>query len=206
MKKKNFNFKKEYLECFDFIKKIKEHIYSAILIFAIFGVIAFFFHDLINSGIKSAFGINLTDKILNYIEIILMETEGMSQAQLTGYIFLNNVQSAFMGVVLGIFLGIFSIFAAVFNGYLLGFVGIISVKAESIFVLWRILPHGIFELPAIFISLGLGLKLGSFPFSNEKNKSLKKWFINSLRIFLLIVIPLLIVAAVIEGGLIALGI
>ena len=34
--------------------------------------------------------------------------------------------------------------------------------------LFRLLPHGIFELPAIFISLGLGLRFGMFIFQKEK--------------------------------------
>ena len=69
-------------------------------------------------------------------------------------------------------------------------------------VLWRIFPHGIFELPAVFISLGLGLKLGTFIFQRNKLKAFAEFFWNSLRVFLFIVLPLLIIAAIIEGSLI----
>jgi len=68
--------------------------------------------------------------------------------------------------------------------------------------LWRILPHGIFELPAVFIALGMGLKFGGFIFQKEKIKSLREYFWNSLRVFLFVVLPLLIIAGIIEGTLI----
>jgi uncharacterized membrane protein SpoIIM required for sporulation len=56
-------------------------------------------------------------------------------------------------------------------------------------------------LPAIFISLGLGLKTGMFIFQKDKIKILKKYLYNSIKVFLLIVIPLLIIAGFIEGTL-----
>ena len=91
------------------------------------------------------------------------------------------------------------------NGYVLGFVAYLVVNSDGILVLWRLFPHGIFELPAIFISLGLGLKVGTFIFQKKKFESLKKYSLNSLRVFLFIVLPLLIIASIIEGSLIYLS-
>ena len=104
-------------------------------------------------------------------------------------------------MIFGVLLGIFPIIAAIANGYLLGFVASISVGNVGFLVLWRLLPHGIFELPAIFISLGLGLKFGTFIFQKRKLESFKEFFWSSLRVFLLIVIPLLVIAGIIEGSL-----
>jgi stage II sporulation protein M len=126
----------------------------------------------------------------------------MSQPELTSFIFRNNLQSSFFGMIFGVVFGIFPIITIIANGYLLGYVASVAVNAEGILSLWRILPHGIFELPAIFISLGLGLKLGTFIFQKEKIKSLKKNLIKSVKTFILIIIPLLIVAAIIESALI----
>jgi len=64
------------------------------------------------------------------------------------------------------------------------------------------LPHGIFELPAIIISFALGIKLGSFVFAKEPWAELRRFVINCIRIFFFIVIPLLVIAAIIEGILI----
>ena len=144
----------------------------------------------------------LTKIILDFIEKLLEQTKGMSGLELIKFIFLNNLQASFFGLIFGTVLGIFPVLATIANGYVLGFVGAMSVEAENIFILWRLLPHGIFELPAIFISLGLGLKLGSFIFRKEKGKFFRRCFWNSLRVFFFVVVPLLIVAALIEGCLI----
>ena len=105
-------------------------------------------------------------------------------------------------MIFGFLLGIFPVIAAIANGYLLGFVALISVNNGGWFILFKLLPHGIFELPAIFISLGLGLKLGTCIFRKEILKNFNEYFINSLRVFLFIVIPLLLIAGIIEGSLI----
>jgi len=57
-------------------------------------------------------------------------------------------------------------------------------------------------LPAIFLSFGLGIKLGTFILQKKKIESFKDYFLNSLRVFFFVILPLLIVAAIIEGVLI----
>ena len=95
------------------------------------------------------------------------------------------------------------IFAA-FNGYVLGFVADKAVEARGVGVLWKLLPHGIFELPAIFISLGMGFRFGIFVLKNSKLESFKLHVYDLIRVFVFIVIPLLILAAIIEGSFISL--
>lgn len=193
MAQQNFNLKKECKESLNYIKESKNFIYTIIGIFVGFFLIGFF--------IPAPEAIE--NQILDFIKQLLEKTSDMSQGELIRFIFLNNLQSSFIGMVFGVVLGIFSIFATISNGYLLGFVAAISVKSEGILVLWRLLPHGIFEIPAIFISLGLGLKLGMFVFEKNKIDSLKKYFKSSLKVFLFIILPLLIIAGIIEGLLIS---
>ncbi len=204
VRKKSFSLRQEYYEAFNYIRNSKNFIYSAIIIFFIFVTLGFFFQDIVNSLFSRLFGVNLNDQILNFIQELLRETQGMSQSQLVEFIFINNLKGSFLGLIFGIFLGIMPLFSSITNGYLLGFVAFASVKVKGFFSLWKILPHGIFELPAIFLSLGLGFRLGFFFFNNEK----KPFFynlLNCLRVFLLVIIPLLIAAAFIEGSLIVLG-
>jgi stage II sporulation protein M len=99
--------------------------------------------------------------------------------------------------------GIYSFFNILSNGIVLGYVFSKLVDASKLTEFWRILPYGIFELPAIFISLALGIKLGMFIFSKEKIAELKIRFKESLIVFVFCVIPLLITAAIIEGVLIS---
>ncbi|MBI3333900.1 stage II sporulation protein M [Candidatus Pacearchaeota archaeon] len=135
---------------------------------------------------------------------LIDKTTDLSTVELIVFIFLNNLQSAFFGMLLGILVGIPPVFNAALNGAVLGYV-LRKVHAVTGFAdFWRLLPHGIFELPAIFIALGLGVRLGSFPFGSNLRERLKYLFIGSLKAFICIVLPLLLIAAIIEGLLIGL--
>ncbi len=203
-KKENYSIKKAYYESFLFIKDSKNFIYSTILLFFIFFAIGFFFEDLVVSLFKNLFNVDIRLLITNMLQQLIEQTRGLSYFGLMKFIFFNNVLSSFYGVIFGIFFGVFPIIGAIFNGYVLGFVGLMSVKAEGLLILWKIFPHGIFELPAIFISLGLGIRLGMHIFIKEK-VSFKALLINSIKVFLTIVVPLLVIAAFIEASLIFLG-
>ena len=148
-KRKGF-FRENYRESLDYIKDSRNFIYSIMAIFLSFSFIGFF---------VPAPSV-LETKILEFIAELLRETGGLSQLELIKFIFFNNIQSSFIGMLFGIILGIFPVIAALANGYLLGFVAEKTAETGGIYILWRIFPHGIFELPALFISLGLGLKLG----------------------------------------------
>jgi len=138
-----------------------------------------------------------------YVREVLAQTEGMSSLRLIEFIFINNIQSSFMGVVYGFFLGIFPVLASLANGYIIGYVCSSTVSSSGIGSLLSLLPHGIFELPAIFISFGIGIKFGTFIFYKEKMNHFNEFLINSLRVFVFVVLPLLIIAAIIEGSLIS---
>ena len=199
MKKQNKNspkkesfLRKNYGESFNYIKESKNFIYSVMLIFLFFFLIGFF----VSAPSE------LEKIILNFIEDLIQKTEGLSQWELIKFIFFNNLQSSFVGMFFGIILGIFPIVTTLANGYLLGFVAERTVGKEGIFILWRLFPHGIFELPALFISLGLGLKLGTFIFRKNRLKTLGTYFLKSIKVFFFVVIPLLVIAAIIEATLI----
>ncbi len=192
-KKEQFNLKKEYKKSWNYVKESKKFIFAVIGIFFVFVLIGFFIP-------VPEF---IYNKIMEFIQELLKQTQSMSQLELIKFITLNNLESTFKGIFFGILLGIPPIISAIANGYLLGFVSLMSVNQDGFLVLWRILPHGIFELPAVFISLGLGLKLGTFIFQKNKKKAFMNYLINSLKVFLLIVVPLLIIAGIIEGTLMA---
>jgi len=191
-KKKTFNLKEQYLLSWKYVKESKNFIYFIFGVFSLFALIGFFV----------PISKDLSNLFLEFIRELMKKTSLMSQGELVRFIFLNNLNSSFFGMVLGFFLGIFPVIVAVLNGYVLGFVALQSVHVDGISVLWKLLPHGVFELPAVFISLGLGLKLGTFIFKKRKLEVFRNYFLNSLWAFLFIILPLLIIAAIIEGGLI----
>ncbi|MCL5730082.1 MAG: stage II sporulation protein M [Candidatus Pacearchaeota archaeon] len=192
-RKKEFSVKEQYLKSWKYIKESRGFIFAAIALFFVFALAGFFLPS----------PNYISQEIEGYISQLISQTSGMSGPQLVSFILLNNIKSSFFGLALGIFLGIFPAILAIFNGYLLGFVAVDSVKSNGALILLRLLPHGIFELPAVFVSLGMGMKLGVMMFSRKKEHAGKN-VINALRVFVFVVIPLLIIAAIIEGSLIVL--
>jgi len=137
--------------------------------------------------------------VLGIIRELLEKTKGLNFIGLFVFIFFNNVKTSLIGMFSGLLLGIFPIFLAALNGYLLGFVMNYSFRENGIKDIWRIIPHGIFEMPAFFISLGLGVKLGYSLLFTKKTfwKDIKM----SIKTFVYIVIPLLLIAGLIEASL-----
>ncbi len=191
--KKNF-FKKNFIEGWRYTKESRNFIYTVSAIFLLFLLIGYFIPP--PKAIEKI--------ILQFVEDLIKTTSGMSWTEITGFIFFNNLKSSFFGMIFGVIFGIFSIVTSLANGYLLGFVSSRVTSTEGIAILWRLFPHGIFELPAALISMGLGLKLGTFILRKKKMKSLNEFFQKSLKAFFFIVVPLLVVAALIEGTLIIL--
>jgi len=180
----------KFILALKYIWESRSYILMIFLVFIIFSFVGFFFHG----------QFTFLDKIL---EELIRKTEGMNVWQLMVFIFFNNVQSAIFGMVLGVVLGVFPLMNAVSNGVVLGYVLEKSYSVFGFWEFWRILPHGIFELPAIFIALGLGTRLGMFIFEKQKKKELRKRIYLSFLAFVLIVVPLLIIAAIIEGFLVS---
>ena len=195
-KKRGFDLKREYGLAWDFLKESKKFIAIVVAVFLVFLLVGFFVP-----------APEILEKIImDFLLELLEATEGMNSAELIRYILFNNFKTSFFGVVFGLALGIFPFLASLSNGYILGFVARLSVNEKGFWILWRLVPHGIFELPAIFISFGLGIKLGTFVFKKDRAKHFYSYLANALRVFILIVVPLLIIAAIIEGLLIGLSI
>ncbi len=190
-KKTNF-IADNYKKSFDYLKESRKYIYAILILFFIFVLMGFF--------VPAPPGVY--EKILEFIKDILEKTQGMDALELISFIFFNNLKVSILSIVLGILFGVIPIAFSITNGYLLGFVASITVQEEGIFVLLRLLPHGIFELPAVFISLALGLRLGLYFFMEQKEK-LSNNLLNTLRVFVFVILPLLVIAAIIEGYLIA---
>lgn len=193
-RKQNSNFiYRNFLIAIDYLKEIKNYIWFSSILFFFMGIIGYLFP------------IFFVDSIRRIIEELIKQTEGLDLFGLIRFIMVNNMQSALMGMILGIFFAIIPFGILIVNGYILGFVANKSIGSEGILVLWRLLPHGIFEIPAIMISVALGIRLGMFLFVyKERNKAegFWNWIVDSIRVFVFIVIPLLVIAGIIEGLLI----
>jgi len=152
--KREFSLKEEYIKSWKYLGESKKFIFWIIGIFFLFTIIGFFIPP----------PEILSNTIMDLLKDLIQKTNGMNAFELILFIFSNNVQTSFSGMIFGFLFGIFPIITTLINGYLLGFVSAMSVSTEGFVSLLSLLPHGIFELPAVFISLGLGLKFGSFLF------------------------------------------
>ncbi len=117
-------------------------------------------------------------------------------------IFLNNLVASLIIFCGGFLLALPSIFSCYINFFILGAACKFYSQKTGLFQFFiSTAPHGIFELPAIFIAFVLGLVIASKLFDKmiSKDKSNLKTVLIRLTInYIKIVIPLLIIAAFIE--------
>jgi uncharacterized membrane protein SpoIIM required for sporulation len=122
--------------------------------------------------------------------------------QESSFIMTNNMTVSFMTFAGGITAGLWTLFQLFFNGMLLGVIGVACALNQMSVKLWSfVAPHGVLELPAIFIAGGAGLRLAQallFPGTLSRRDSLAVGGNEAVRL-LVGVIPMLVVAGTIEG-------
>ncbi|MBS3088682.1 stage II sporulation protein M [Candidatus Pacearchaeota archaeon] len=168
-----------------YLKSSFNYIYIVISLFVVSAAFGFIFAD----------ELSFLDQTLREI---ISQTLYLNSYELTAFILMNNAVASLISIIGGIIVGIMPILSSVGNGAIIGYV----LERVGVVHAWRLLPHGIFELPAVFISFGLGIKLGFSLFAKNKSKTFKERIYNSILVFTFIIIPLLIIAAIIEGLLI----
>lgn len=123
----------------------------------------------------------------------------------TLFIFMNNFMAMVQMLLLGAAAGLSPLITLVLNGALIGYISSLSA-AEGLpvlnMIIFGILPHGIFELPAFFLCGGLGLKLGFhcvfFPLPGKNRLESFKYIWKEAISLLPLVVILLLAAAFIE--------
>ena len=238
--KKEFSIKEEYKEAFRYIKESDNYIAIIIGIFSFLFMLGFIFPYI---APKEALD-PILSIVQDWVKDILAKTEGLDFFGMWAFIFQNNLSVAFISLFSGFIFAILPIVLLFSNALFVGIISGLVANISGISVFWKILPHGIFELPAIFISIALGIRFGIdlmincllfykkelpriplsiyviiclllFPITfliililTILNKSLRNKlsfnFINSIRVFIFIIIPLLLIASFIEAGLIIL--
>jgi stage II sporulation protein M len=118
-------------------------------------------------------------------------------------IFANNAVKTLLVIILGIAGGIIPVGFLLFNGYALGLVLHASTQSRGILsTLLAIAPHGLFELPAVLVGASIGLYLGLQAIKRWRGQheiNLKSDLGRGLRFFWSVILPLLLIAALIEA-------
>jgi stage II sporulation protein M len=130
--------------------------------------------------------------------------DDLSAGPLSIKIFLNNTQIALMIMFLSLIpLLPIGLSICLLNGGTIGLVAFVFyLKTNNLLLLvLSILPHGIIEIPTIFYTASLGMliwKKITLSVFNKKD-DVKFSFLKALKCFLFIVVPLLMIAALIES-------
>ncbi len=114
----------------------------------------------------------------------------------------NNMAVAFAAFAGGIMAGLGTIYILLTNGVLMGVIATATWQSGMAVQLWSfVAPHGVLELPAIFIAGGSGLMLGRallFPGLLPRRDALSRAAIQAVRL-LMGTIPMLVVAGIVEA-------
>jgi len=122
-------------------------------------------------------------------------------AIITLNIFINNLQASAILFLGGVSFGLVTLLILSLNGFIIGIVAeMIRQEQGLVFFLAGVLPHGIFEIPAIILAGSYGILLGVEVWKELSGGGDAVAAAGTYgRKFLLLVLPLLAVAACIEG-------
>lgn len=179
-------------EALDYLRLIRPYVLFMFLIFILSAFAGY---------VSLSYFPELADMITESFEASFGSILDMHPVYIMFFIFLNNSFVGLLLVILGLVLGIAPLLIIVFNGFVVGVISRVVADEIGIFrVLLALLPHGIVELPMIFLAGGIGLRLGHQVLLSliGKQAGVKKEIRRGIIFYFRWVVPLLFVAAVIE--------
>ncbi|HMA04430.1 MAG TPA: stage II sporulation protein M [Methanomicrobiales archaeon] len=140
-----------------------------------------------------------------FIQVIRDQVMGKVDARepvaLAIFIFANNLQACVLLFIGGATLGILTLAIIASNGVIIG--GIMEIVREErglLYVAAAVLPHGIFEIPSLILSASLGFIVGSALLAEWRGGGDSAATAAAHgRTFLLVIVPLVAIAAFIEA-------
>lgn len=158
---------------------------------------------LLSAGIVLGFTdpLNLNEFIESMIGNLMNTFKNYRGFELFVRLLINNSKATALILFSGVFLSIFPVIGTLMNGMMIGFIFqspqlMAGRPAYLIFI--QLLPHGVFEIPALILALALGIKLGGWITTKKKKEYLKANMKESFVCYVRVILPLLIIAACIE--------
>lgn len=169
-----------------------------------FTVVLFITGLLLGLGFPEALDQILKSQI-EHIKNLASEANG-SPAKLAWVILRNNVTVAVSFIVTGIALSIFPILMVMVNGMAIGYIfaqwALMSKVPIWAIIVYGIMPHGIFEIPAFILAGAMGIKLGYMWLRPMPGKTRWNSFLHAGKETLWVlpvILVSLVIAAMIEG-------
>jgi len=153
-------------------------------------------------GLATPANNSLTSEYVTVFEESFTSILALPRPFIALFIFLKNTLALLISFALSPIFCLVPILALIINGWMIAFVSTLVIEEESIgFLLAGLLPHGIFELPALVIGQAAALSFGTVVilalFKEERRKLILPSLKQNLR-YLAIALVLLLPAAVIE--------
>lgn len=132
----------------------------------------------------------------------LLTAFGPFQATTAVFIFINNAVTLFFSFIFSPLLCLLPVLVLLINSSLISFVSVTVIEEESLlYLLAGLLPHGIFEIPAIIIGEAAALSFGAMAMIALISKKRRHLLLPNLKQnlkYLLLALALLVPAAIIE--------
>ena len=177
-----------------YLGELRPYLIASIIFFAVGAVIG--------AAAASRFP-GLADHFGDSITGFLKTFRGLPKPQLAAAIFLNNSVKTLAAILLGLAIGIVPALFLIVNGLVLGAVVLLSSQSRGVWPsLVSILPHGVIELAGVFLGTAIGLMLGDVVLKRLLRKSdakIKPALNLALRFYAIVIVPILLVAALIEA-------
>lgn len=171
-------------------------------------ITAVFFGSLVLFTLLFYFQKNLTLNLMQLISKALSSKDLIdAQGNISALgLFKNNLQACTISILLGIIPFLFlNFFSLIINTVMVGIVAAANLMMGQgiLFLLAALIPHGIFEIPAILLSVTLGFYLCKELVMKILGNRVHESFLTILKVivstYVAVIIPLLIVAALIEA-------
>ncbi len=179
-------------EALKYLSYLKGYIFFVSLVFILSTLMGYWY-----SSLDLAFATQTSADIGEMFDFI----QGLHPLIIMVIIFLNNSIKCLIVLLLGIGFGLIPLVFLTYNGFLIGVVVFITERIESsLYVLAAIVPHGIIELPMVFLSAAIGIQLGHDLWNTlvGKKADIKKDFKKGSLFYIHWILPLLFIAAAVE--------
>ncbi len=164
-------------------------------------IIVVFFGSLLMGYASAASFPHMADNLMKEFSSRFAPLLTLSPIYILITIFLNNTFVSLVSLILGIAVGIFPILFIASNGYFVGMISyLVGQQKGFVFILLALLPHGVVELPTVFLSASIGLRLGHHVFLSliGRPTEVREEIKNGLKFYFSLIMPFLFIAAIIE--------
>ena len=177
-----------------YLHRLRPYLVASIVLFAVGLVIGL----MIVNGFPQ-----MAETFENSLAGFIKTFRGLPKLKLAAAIFVNNTVKTLAMILLGTLLGVVPAFFLIVNGAALGMVLRLSSQTRGLWIsLLSVLPHGILELPAVFLGTAIGIMMGTSIarklFAKSTNK-IGTELGHALKFFCSVIVPLLLVAAMVEA-------